>query len=575
MNNVVVRRSVEENDALSTLPPLLQRVYAARNIEKLEDIDRELTGLLPYDQLSQIDAAVQRLHQAMRAQEKILIIGDFDADGATASALAVLALKAFGANFVDYLVPNRFTYGYGLTSPIVELAKEREADLIITVDNGISSVEGVARANELGIDVIVTDHHLPGDELPNACVIVNPNQPGDKFPSKCIAGCGVIFYVMLALRAYLNDKKWFKENNIASPNMAQYLDLVALGTISDVVHLDKNNRIMVYHGLRRIRAGQARPGINALLEVSRRDSTLIKAMDLGFSIGPRLNAAGRLADMSMGITCLLSESSNEAFALARELDQLNQERRTIETNMRREAFAIVDQLHLMDQLPLGLCLYDENWHQGVVGLIASRVKEKLHRPVIAFATGEDGATLKGSARSIKGLHIRDILDNIATSYPDLLQKFGGHAMAAGLSISVENFTAFSKAFAEEVSKHLEKNNLQGQIETDGELSAEEFTLEVAELIRNAGPWGQGFPEPSFDGVFRLLSQRLIGQRHLKMVLQVPGTDFYVDGICFNVDTDEWPALRTEMIKIVYRLDVNEYRGVKKLQLLVEHLEALD
>lgn len=571
MQKIVVRRSFEGDlSGLSTLPPLLQRIYAARSIRSHDEVNHELSQLLPYKSLLNIEKAVERLSYALHQQQQILIIGDFDADGATSTALAVSALKVMGAKHVNYIVPNRFKYGYGLTPEIVDVASQSKPDLIITVDNGIASFAGVQRANELNIDVLITDHHLPGEELPAACAIVNPCLPNDLFPSKSLAGVGVIFYVMCALRSHLKEQNWFEKNNIPNPNMAQFLDFVALGTVADVVSLDKNNRILVQQGLKRIRAGQAHIGIFALLQVAGRDRSRIVATDLGFAIGPRLNAAGRLDDMSLGIACLLEDDMNQALAKAQQLDQLNHERRHIEAQMQREAFDIVNRLDFKRQLPLGICLYDPNWHQGVIGLVASRVKEKLNRPVIAFAKVDD-ETIKGSARSITGLHIRDILDSIATEHPHLLSKFGGHAMAAGLTLHIDALKPFSEIFAAEISKHLSEQNRHGQIETDGELSFEDFSLKTAELIRNSGPWGQGFPEPVFDGVFQIADQRLVGERHLKLTLKNPDSNQHYEGIAFNINTSLWPNPRCREVHVVYRLDVNDYNGRQKLQLLVEDL----
>ena len=572
MQNRIIRRQYTEThlEKLSELPLLLQRIYAARDVKSLNDIDRSLSALLPYADLLDIEKAAKRLVDAINNQERMLIIGDFDADGATSTAVAVSALRAFGAKNVDFLVPNRFTFGYGLTPEIVTLAKTKSPDLIITVDNGIASIEGVARANELNIDVVVTDHHLQGTQLPDAFAIVNPNRKDDLFKSKSLAGVGVIFYVMLAVRSQLELNNYFTENNIAKPNMAEFLDLVALGTVADVVPLDKNNRILVHQGLSRIRAGLARPGIRALLQIAGREASKLAAMDLGFSIGPRLNAAGRLDDMALGINCLLENNFDEALERARVLDQLNIERRAIENEMKTQAFDIVDHMDLQKKLPMGICLYDEKWHQGVVGLVASRVKDKLNRPTIAFAKADE-KTIKGSARSVNGVHIRDVLDSIATQHPQILSKFGGHAMAAGLSIKLQDFAEFSAVFAETVSQQLRQDQLCRVIESDGELSLDDFTLENARMIRDAGPWGQHFPEPVFDGEFEIISQRLVGTNHLKLVLKAKNAIHPVDAIAFQVDINKWPNHRATHATIVYRLDVNEYRGRSSLQLMVEEI----
>ncbi len=570
----IVRRNIEcELTPLAHLPEWLQRIYWGRDIRAAEELTRELSGLLPYDSLLGIGAAVSFLADAIKAQKRILILGDFDADGATSTALAVSALHAFGARYVFYLVPNRFAYGYGLTPEIVEVANQHSPDIIITVDNGISSHAGVARAKELGIEVVITDHHLAGALLPNALAIVNPNQPGDLFPSKNLAGVGVIFYVMLALRAELKKRQWFEQSNLTCPNMAEYLDLVALGTVADVVPLDKNNRILVHQGLQRIRAGFMRQGVKALLEVAGRDCAKLKAQDLGFAIGPRLNAAGRLDDMSLGISCLLAEKYSVALTIAKQLDDLNKKRRVIENHMQQEAFSEIEKLYTSEKLPAGLCLYQDDWHQGVVGLVASRVKEKCHRPVIAFAR-EDAQNLKGSARSIPGLHIRDVLEAVATKHPDLITKFGGHAMAAGMSLPLQHFDAFSQAFASEVLLRVNEEDLQGRILSDGELSAANLCLEIAECIQAAGPWGQSFPEPLFDGEFNLISQRIVGERHLKLILQLEGSEHYLDAIAFNVDLDKWPNHSCQRVIVAYRLDINDFNNHKKLQLLIEHIQPL-
>lgn len=572
MSKKIVRRAYAPQAGLADLPAILQRIYAARAITSLSDIDHSLSALLPYHDLLDIDKAVLRLIAAIQQNEKILVIGDFDADGATSTALAVSALRAMGAKQVDFLVPNRFTFGYGLTPEIVDVAKMQSPHLIVTVDNGVASIEGVARANALGIDVVVTDHHLQGSVLPKACAIVNPNRKEDCFKSKALAGVGVIFYVMLALRAGLEKINHFAEKAIEKPNMASFLDLVALGTVADVVPLDQNNRVLVHQGLSRIRKGFARPGIRALLQVAGRDPEKLVAMDLGFSIGPRLNAAGRLDDMTLGINCLLEEDIAAAQLKAKALDQLNIERRAIEMDMKTQAFDIVDQLQLETKLPVALTLYDESWHQGVIGLVASRVKDKCHRPVIAFAAA-DNHILKGSARSINGVHIRDVLDSIATKYPHLLQKFGGHAMAAGLSIEAKNLKAFSAAFSEVVASIVNQDMLCQIVETDGELLPDEFTLQNAELMREAGPWGQQFPEPIFEGQFEILSQRLVGEQHLKMSVKHPENPYPLEVIAFQVNLNQWPNHRATQVKMAYRLDKNIYQGRSGLQLVAEALEV--
>lgn len=566
----IKRRPTSCTDLDSSMHPVLQKIYAARGIRRSVELEKELSGLIPFDKLLGIHKACELLGDALMQQQRIMIIGDFDTDGATSTSVAITALRALGAQHLNYLVPNRFEYGYGLTPEIVEVAKAWQPDVIVTVDNGISSVTGVAAAKAIGAKVLITDHHLPGDELPAADAIVNPNQRGCEFPSKNLAGVGVIFYVMLALRCYLRQQGWFEQQQIPEPNMGQLLDLVALGTIADVVPLDANNRILAHQGLRRIRAGRARPGIMALLNVAKRTCANIAAQDLGFAVAPRLNAAGRLDDMSLGIACLLSEHLPEAMAMASQLDLLNQERKQIEAEMSQQAFESLNALRLSDELPAGLCLYDANWHQGVIGILASRLKERCHRPVVAFAKVDD-TYIKGSARSIPGIHIRDCLDNIAAKHPDLVPKFGGHAMAAGLSLKETDFASFQQAFAAEIAHHFDEATAQGMLYTDGELQPDDFTLSLAELLRYAEPWGQGFPEPLFDGVFKLVEQRLVGAKHLKMTLCPPNGQQLIDAIAFNIDLEQWPNHRAQYIQAVYRLDVNEFRGRKSAQLMIEHL----
>lgn len=567
------RQPIIDSTLLSGLHPVLARVYAARGIQDPSQIGRSLKELLPDTQLKGMDAAIKRLVKALEQQESILIVGDFDCDGATSTALAVLALRMMNAARVDYLVPNRFEYGYGLSPEIVDVALSlpNRPHLIITVDNGISSIEGVARAQSQGVDVIVTDHHLPGEHLPDAVAIVNPNQQDCEFMAKSTCGVGVIFYVMIALRRALIASDYFQRHQLEVPNLASLLDLVALGTVADVVALEHNNRTLVHQGLLRIRAGQARPGILALLEVAGRQRETLMAADLGFAIAPRLNAAGRLEDMSIGIECLLCEEIESVRDMAQQLNQLNAERRTIERQMQQDAHALLDSLELdAEELPWGVCLFDAGWHQGVIGILASRIKERLHRPVIAFAPGDPGE-LKGSARSIDGFHIRDGLDAIAAKHPKLLRKFGGHAMAAGMSIAEQDLEAFREAFDAEVRQRLNQDALQRVVFTDGELTEPEFTLELADLLQEAGPWGHQFPEPLFDGEFRVLQQRIVGHRHLKMVVMPVGGQTAIDAIAFNIDTDVWPNEAIQQVRLVYRLSKNVFRGRTTLQLMIESL----
>ena len=557
-----------------SLPPLLRRLYASRGVRSDRDLERSVKGMLPWQQLTGIDDAVTHLYNAMREGLRIIVVGDFDADGATSTALSVLALRSLGCDNVSYLVPNRFDDGYGLSPEVVDQAHARGAQLILTVDNGISSHAGVARAHELGIPVVVTDHHLPGDTLPEAEAIVNPNLRDCDFPSKSLAGVGVAFYLMLALRAFLRDNGWFEARGIAMPNLAELLDLVALGTVADVVPLDANNRILTWQGLSRIRAGRCRPGIKALLEIANREAHKLAASDLGFALGPRLNAAGRLDDMSVGVALLLCDNLGEARQLASDLDALNQTRKEIEQGMQAEALTLCEQLERSSEtLPGGLAMYHPEWHQGVVGILASRIKERFHRPVIAFAPAGEGV-LKGSGRSIQGLHMRDALERLDTLYPGMMLKFGGHAMAAGLTLEEANFDAFQQRFGDLVTEWLDPALLQGEILSDGPLSAQEMTLEVAEMLREAGPWGQMFPEPMFDGEFRLLQQRLVGERHLKVMLEPVGGGPLLDGIAFNVDTAIWPDNGVRQVKIAYKLDVNEFRGNRSVQLIIENLWPL-
>ncbi len=550
------------------LHPVLRRVYAARGVESAEQLRLALERLLPVRTLAGVDAAAELLLQ--HRTQAIVIVGDFDADGATSSALMLRALRSFGFPVVDFLVPNRFEYGYGLTPEIVDLAARAGPALIVTVDNGIASLAGVRRARTLGIDVLVTDHHLPGAELPPANVIVNPNLPDSGFGSSALAGVGVAFYVLAALRRRLEQQGGLPAD---APSMAVWLDLVALGTVADVVPLDANNRVLVAQGLARIRAGRCVPGITALLEIARRSQSQLVASDLGFAVAPRLNAAGRLSDMSIGIRCLLSDDVAEARALAMQLDALNVERRDIEARMQVEALAAVRVLTQPGAVVQrsGVVLYDAVWHQGIVGLVAGRIKEKLRRPVIAFANA-DPQSLRGSARSIAGVHIRDVLDAIATRQPGLIEKFGGHAMAAGLTLARDHLDAFAAAFDAEVARWLARCGSPDIIETDGELTDAELALSTAEALREGGPWGAGFPEPLFDGEFEIRRSRVIGERHLKLQLQAPEGRGVFDAVAFNqVNPQDAQPLPMGRVRLVYRLDANEYQGERRLQLMIEHL----
>jgi single-stranded-DNA-specific exonuclease len=552
------------SDFTAEMHPVLRRVYAARGLRSNADLDLSLDHLLPVGSLEGVDAAADLL-AAHRAAGRVLVIGDFDADGATSTALVVRALRAMDFAHVDFLVPNRFRFGYGLTPEIVALAVTRRPSLIVTVDNGVSSVAGVEAAREMGVPVLVTDHHLAGAVLPRAQAIVNPNLPGSRFLSPALAGVGVAFYVIAALaRSLAHDFR-----------VAELLDLVALGTVADVVPLDRNNRILVAQGLRRIRAGRCVPGIRALAAAAARSCADITASDLGFAIAPRLNAAGRLSDMSLGIACLLADAPTEAERLAGVLAKLNEERREIEQRMQLEALDIAAAVrfdHAGEESP-GLCLFDETWHQGVVGLVAGRIKDRLHRPVIAFARVEDGS-LRGSARSVAGVNIRDALDSIAAQYPRLIDKFGGHAMAAGMSMPEQNLPTFRAAFAAEIAARSDSESLTGVVHSDGALTAAELSLDTARVLRGAGPWGQGFPEPVFDGDFQILDARIVGGKHLKMQLAIASAAARpLEAIAFGYvgGAAEDARLRSgACVQLAYRLEVNEYRGVERVQLNCQH-----
>ena len=559
-------------DSTTELHPVLRRVYAARGISRGEELDLSLEHLLPVSSLAGVQNAA-RLLAAHRARGRVLVVGDFDADGATSSALVVRALRSMKFAHVDFLVPNRFRFGYGLTPEIVALAATRAPSLIVTVDNGVSSVAGVAAARALGIAVLVTDHHLPGDALPQANAMVNPNLAESSFASKSLAGVGVAFYVMAALARELGDGEF---------RAAELLDLVALGTVADMVSLDRNNRILVAQGLRRIRAGRCVPGIRALLEIAGRRLDQASAADLGFAVAPRLNAAGRLSDMSVGIACLLAEDALSAGQLAAQLSRLNEERREIEQRMQFEAVDIAANVRFdaLGEESLGLCLFDETWHQGVVGLVAGRIKDRLHRPVVAFARAEDGS-LRGSARSIVGVHIRDALDSIATRHPGLIVKFGGHAMAAGMTLAESDLARFRAAFAAEIAARAEADMLTGVVHSDGELLDGDLCVDTARALRGGGPWGQGFPEPVFDGCFRVIDTRVVGSRHLKLSLRADGASRaadVIDAIAFGYvggPADDAELRAGASAHFAYRLEINEYRGSERVQLNCQHVERID
>jgi len=587
MTKKIIRRAqVSTTHLPDSLTETIKQIYASRGMTSANELElnvARLQGMVAETALMGIDKACQLLHLALKNNTRIIIVGDFDADGATSTALMMTALNLFGSNSHDFIVPNRFEYGYGLTPEIVDLAAQQQAQMLITVDNGISCIAGVKHAKELGMQVIVTDHHLPGHSLPIADAIVNPNQHGCNFPSKALAGVGVAFYLMLALRKYCREQNYFSDQGISEPNIAQLLDLVALGTVADVVSLDANNRILVAQGLKRIRAGQTRPGIQALIEIANKNQQRLVASDFGFALGPRINAAGRLDDMSYGINCLLASDLSSARVMAAELDDLNKTRREIEQGMQQEAERVLTSLNFDEtNLPSAISLFQADWHQGVIGIVAGRLKEKFHRPCIVFAKAkeddgnQESAEIKGSARSIPGLHIRDLLEHIDSQNPGLIGKFGGHAMAAGLSIKQKDFTQFQQKFDEVAKTWLKPEDLESVILSDGELNADMLTLEFAEQLREAGPWGQNFPEPLFDDIFTLVQQRIVGEKHLKIVVEkdsAQGSQVF-DGIAFNIDVKTWPNAQVKQVHLAYRLDVNEFRGKRTVQLMISDIQAL-
>jgi single-stranded-DNA-specific exonuclease len=541
--------------------PLLARLYAARGVANQVELTTDLAALLPPTGLRGIQEAAHVLADAIEADARMVIVADYDCDGATACAVGIRALRAMGAH-VDYIVPNRFEYGYGLTPAIVELAARLSPDILITVDNGIASVDGVATARAAGMTTVITDHHLPGDVLPDADVIVNPNQPGCSFASKHLAGVGVMFYVASAVRTELRSRGWFQASGLPEPRLGDLLDLVALGTVADVVKLDANNRLLVSQGLARMRAGRVHPGVRALFAAAARDPARASTFDMGFALGPRLNAAGRLADMSLGIECLITDDMARAMNIAQELDRLNRERRAIEEEMKDTAMASIEYTDL--GLRPAIALFEPDWHQGVIGIVAGRIKERAHRPTIAFARANDGQ-IKGSGRSIAALHMRDALDLITKRHPDLILKFGGHAMAAGLSIREEDFARFADIFADTVGELLDESDLMRKVETDGPLEAGYMSLDIARLLDHA-IWGQGFAPPIFDDVFEVEHQRLLKERHLKLRLRLGAHSF--DAVRFHC-----AEVVPDRIHAAYRLAVNEYNGVASVQLMLEHFEA--
>ena len=582
-NREIRSRAISEPDDDSpwACSDVLKKIFLARNITNSDEIEYPLSRLLTPSLFRGGEEATQIVVNALMQSESILILGDYDADGATATALGLLALRKMGAQRISYLVPNRFDFGYGLSPGIAKVAIEKKPYLVITVDNGISSVEGVQCLKDAGIKVIVTDHHLAGERLPNADAILNPNQPDCEFSSKCLAGVGVMFYLLLMVRAYLKKQGWFQLNNLSVPNFADYLDLVALGTVADVVPLDYNNRILVSQGIARIRLGKCRPGIAALLEVGKKDYVNAVSSDFGFVVAPRLNAAGRLEDISKGIECLLAEDEEIARQYAAELDRINIERKEIELEMQSQALEIVkkvlssrDSDKDKNDKESGFCLFDTDWHQGITGLVASRVKDKTGQPVIAFARTPDGQ-LTGSARSVPGLHFKDLLEDIATKEPDLIEKFGGHAMAAGLTIELQNLDAFRRLFYQRVAAHFKLNGSETLLLTDGALEVANLSLQTAQDIRDGAPWGQGFPEPLFEGVFLVTNIRLLGGQHLKFSLLSESSEQSIDAIAFRAVDSSMICPNLNKIKVVYQLDVNDFRGRKSMQLIIKHIESLD
>ncbi len=568
---LIKRRPIPMGDKICE-HPLLDRIYRARHVNTSVELDRSFGKLLPPSLFTEIGKGVELLIEALEQQSNIIIVGDFDADGATSTALMMDALSQLGFKNLSYLIPNRFDQGYGLSLDVAEMAVASQAGLVITVDNGISSLEGVAFLKQHNVKVLITDHHLPGENLPIADCIINPNLQDSTFPSKALAGVGVAFYLMLAVRAKLRELKKFDQQS--QPHFLDLLDLVALGTIADVVPLDQNNRILAFQGLGQIKKGHCRPGIQALIEVAHRNREKLTAADLGFAIAPRLNAAGRLDNMSAGVELLLCKEMEKARALAYDLDALNQARREIESGMKEEALKLCQNMPNFEQdLPYAIALYQADWHQGVLGILASRIKDKYHRPTIAFAEEKEGI-LRGSARSIEGIHIRDILERVNSLYPDMLVKFGGHAMAAGLSLKTEYLSEFQKAFNQVVKDWVKDDSMQGIVWTDGELPTDLLSIATAELINQAGPWGQAFPEPVFEGEFKILQQRLLKDAHLKLMVEPKNGGPLLDAIAFNVDRNLYPDLSLKEVRLVYKLSINEFRGQRNLQLLIEHIEPL-
>jgi single-stranded-DNA-specific exonuclease len=573
LRKIIRRRAVPSQVALSNqLHPVLRRVFAARDVVSDQQLDYRLQQLAPFEQLRDIDNAVNLLINAICHERRIMIAADYDADGATACAVAIRGLSAMGAAQIGYVVPDRFLHGYGLTPALVDIAARWQPDLLVTVDSGIADIDGVRHAKSLGIKVIITDHHLPSEILPDADAIVNPNQFGDHFPSKNLAGVGVMFYVLMALRAKLRQLKWFERKQLPEPNLAQLLDLVALGTVADVVPLDYNNRILVSQGLARIRSGQCSIGIQALINISKLNQLQIATSDIAFSLAPRLNAAGRMDNMGYGIECLLNDNLNSATQQARLLDQFNKERKTVQAEMQTEALQLLQKLEQEAQIPRGICLYQHHWHAGILGPLAGRIKDRLHRPVILFAPNiETPEQIKGSARSIEDINIRNVLTEINAQYPDLILGFGGHAMAAGLTLLEKDFELFQSIFEKILCQYAEEQ-LQGIIHSDGNLTDQDFNVELATLLKTSAAWGQGFPEPLFDGKFRLLRRTKMGEQHLKLLLQPENSQATIEAVAYNTTETDCP-LETDYLNLAYRLDFYAQRGNTVLRLKTEYIET--
>ncbi|WP_395480058.1 single-stranded-DNA-specific exonuclease RecJ [Candidatus Curculioniphilus buchneri] len=578
INKTTLRRRPIGNVSLleeADIPLLLKQLYVQRGINTISELELKTRNLLAYYQINGIKTAVTLLVKAILNQHNFMIIGDFDVDGVTSTALTVLSLRQMGAKNVNFLIPNRFKDGYGLSPAIVEKAAAHHAQLILTVDNGISSYAGVKLAREKAIPIIITDHHLPGTILPDADAIVNPNVHDCTFPSKCLAGVGVAFYLLLALRAQLNSIGWFVKKGIMLPKLAEFLDLVAFGTVADLVPLDSNNRILVHQGIKRIQAGRCRPGIQALSDIAKIDRTQLCTNDISFSLGPRLNAAGRIDDMSIGVDLLLTDDLLQAHIFSKKLDVFNKSRREIEQRMKVEAMTLCQNLESCNQsqMPYGLAMYHDKWHEGVIGILAARIKEYFHRPVIAFASTQNGL-LKGSGRSISGLHLCNLLEHLNVLYPKLMLNFGGHAMAVGLTLEQKKFNLFQKHFSELVNDHSNSTQFEEVIWSDGELTDKDLTLNTAELLRNAGPWGQSFPNPLFDGYFQIVNHKIIKKQHLKLILKPLIGGPILDGIAFNIDPSCLPINEFHIVQLAYQLNVITFRGQRSLQLLIQHIWPL-